>query len=128
MSDYTYPYKDAAFILEHLVDFDGLAAAAGLEDVNTELATAVLEEANRLAVEVIAPLNVVGDREGATLDADGVRETPGFAEAYRQYVEGGWAGLGFPEEYGGQGMPKVLFTATDEIWQSSNLASPCVRC
>ena len=121
MSDYNYPYKDAEFILEHLVDFDALAAAAGLEDVNTELALAVLEEANRLAIEVIAPLNVVGDRQGATLEADGVHETEGFADAYRQYVEGGWAGLGFPEEYGGQGMPKVLFTATDEIWQSSNL-------
>ena len=121
MSDYNYPYKDAAFILEHLVDFDALAAAAGLEDVNTELAMAGLEEANRLAVEVVAPLNVTGDRQGASLEADGVRETEGFAEAYRQYVEGGWAGLGFPEEYGGQGMPKVLFTATDEIWQSSNL-------
>ena len=121
MSDYNYPYKDAAFILENLVDFDALATASGLEEVNTELAMAVLEEANRFAVEVVAPLNVVGDRQGAALEADGVRETEGFAEAYRQYVDGGWAGLGFPEEYGGQGMPKVLFTATEEIWQSSNL-------
>ena len=63
----------------------------------------------------------LGDRQGAALEADGVRETEGFAAAYRQYVDGGWAGLGFPEEYGGQGMPKVLFTATEEIWQSSNL-------
>ena len=121
MSDYSYPYKDAAFILEHLVAFDELCAAGGLEDVNTELAMAVLEEANRLGAEVMAPLNVVGDREGARLEDGGVSETAGFADAYAQYVEGGWAGLGFPEEFGGQGMPKVLFTATDEIWQSSNL-------
>ena len=64
MSDYNYPYKDAAFILENLVDFDALATASGLEEVNTELAMAVLEEANRFAVEVVAPLNVVGDRQG----------------------------------------------------------------
>jgi len=121
MSDYSYPYKDAQFILEHLVDFDGLCAAAGLDEVNLELAMAVLEEANRLGSEVMAPLNVVGDREGATVDADGVHETAGFKDAYWQYVDGGWAGLGFPEEYGGQGMPKVLFTATDEIWQTCNL-------
>jgi alkylation response protein AidB-like acyl-CoA dehydrogenase len=121
MSDYRYPYKDAEFILDHLVGFDRLCEEAGLEDINLELASAVLEEANRLGSEVWAPLNVVGDREGATLGEEGVRETPGFKEAYDQYVEGGWAGLGFPEEFGGQGMPKVLFTAVDEIWQSSNL-------
>ncbi len=60
--------------------------------------------------------------EGATLDEVGVRETPGFAEAYRQYVEGGWAALPFDEEYGGQGMPKLIGTAAEEVWQSANLS------
>ena len=122
MSDYSYPYKDAEFILNEIIDFDRMCEDAGFEDVNAELALAVLEEANRLATEVIAPLNVVGDQKGASLADDGVQETPGFKEAYWQYVEGGWAGLGFPEEFGGQGMPKVLFTAADEVWQSANLA------
>jgi alkylation response protein AidB-like acyl-CoA dehydrogenase len=122
MSDYRYPYKDAEFILNELIEFDRLCEAGGLADVNSELAAAVLEEASRLAAEVIAPLNVVGDQEGATLDGQGVRETAGFADAYRQYVEGGWASLPFGEEYGGQGMPKVIGTAAEEIWQSANLA------
>jgi alkylation response protein AidB-like acyl-CoA dehydrogenase len=122
MTDYSYPYKDAEFIINELVEFDRLCAESGLQEVNAELASAVLEEASRLAAEVIAPLNVVGDRQGATLDEQGVRETPGFAEAYRQYVDGGWASLPFSEEYGGQGMPKVVATAAEEIWQSANLA------
>ena len=71
---------------------------------------------------VVAPLNVVGDREGAKLEADGVHETRGFGEAYRQYAEGGWAALPFSEEYGGQGMPKVWGTAAEAVWQSANLA------
>ena len=121
MSVYRYPYKDAEFILNELVGFDALCADAGLDEVNQELATAVIEEANRLAVEVIAPLNEVGDKEGASLEDDGVHETPGFKDAYWQYVESGWAGLGFPEDFGGQGMPKTLATMVDEIWQSSNL-------
>ena len=121
MSDYRYPYKDAEFIFKELIGFDGLCEAHGLDEVNSELAFAIFEEANRLGSEVIAPLNVVGDQKGATLDETGVRETEGFKEAYLQYVEGGWAGLGFPEEYGGQGMPKVIATAVDEIWQTSNL-------
>jgi alkylation response protein AidB-like acyl-CoA dehydrogenase len=122
MSDYSFPYKDAEFILSELVDFDGLCAEAGLDEVNSELASAILEEAARMAAEVIAPLNVTGDREGARLDADGVQETAGFAEAYRQYVEGGWGSLPFPEDWGGQGMPKVVATAAEEVWQSANLS------
>jgi alkylation response protein AidB-like acyl-CoA dehydrogenase len=122
MSDYHFPYKDAAFVIEELIGFDRLCEEGGLEDVNSELATAILEEAARLAAEVWAPLNVVGDQKGATLDEVGVRETPGFVEAYRQYVEGGWAALPFDEEYGGQGMPKLIGTAAEEVWQSANLS------
>ena len=122
MSDFSYPYKDAAFIIDELIDFDRLCEDGGLQDVNSELVTAILEEANRLATEVWGPLNVVGDQQGATLDETGVRETPGFVEAYRQYVEGGWASLPFGEEYGGQGMPKLVGTATEEIWQTANLS------
>ena len=122
MSDYSYPYKDAEFILNDLIDFDRLCADVGLDEVNSELASAIFEEANRLAGEVVAPLNVTGDRNGASLGENGVHECEGFKEAYWQYVEGGWAGLGFPEQFGGQGMPKVISTAVDEIWQTSNLA------
>ena len=122
MSDFSYPYKDAAFVIDELIGFDRLCEEGGLQDVNAELVSAILEEASRLAAEVIAPLNVVGDREGAKLDEVGVRETPGFAEAYRQYAEGGWASLPFDEEYGGQGMPKLVGTATEEIWQTANLS------
>jgi len=122
MSDYSYPYKDAEFIINELVGFDAMCAEAGLEEVNSELASAIIEEANRLGMEVVAPLNVIGDEKGATLDETGVRETPGFAEAYRQYVDGGWSALVFNEAYGGQGMPKVLGTAVEEILMSSSLA------
>ncbi|MFC1688309.1 acyl-CoA dehydrogenase [Pseudomonadota bacterium] len=121
MTDYSYPYKDAEFIFNEVIGFDTLCEQAGLDEVNAELAFAVIEEANRMGTEVISPLNVVGDREGATLGENGVQETVGFSEAYQRYVEDGWAGLGFPEEFGGQGMPKLLSTAVSEIWQSCGL-------
>ena len=119
MSDYQFPYKDASFLINHLLDFDRACQDAGLEDVNSELADAILEEAGRLGSEVFAPLNEIGDKSGARLEEDGVHETPGFAEAYRQYAENGWAALTADEEYGGQGMPRVLGAATTEIWYSS---------
>jgi alkylation response protein AidB-like acyl-CoA dehydrogenase len=122
MSDYRFPYKDAAFLINDLLDFDQMCLDAGLEDVNSELASAILEEAGRLGSEVLAPLNAVGDELGATLEEDGVHETPGFADAYRQYVDNGWASLSGEEEYGGQAMPRLLAAAVVEIWDSSCVA------
>jgi len=122
MSDYRFPYKDAAFLINDLLDFDQMCLDAGQEDVNAEFAFAVLEEAGRLGSEILAPLNEIGDRLGATLDENGVQETPGFAEAYRQYVDNGWASLAGAEEYGGQAMPRLLATAVVEVWDSANVA------
>ncbi len=119
MSDYQFPYKDASFLITHILDFDQACADAGLEDINSELADAILEEAGRLGSEVFAPLNEAGDKTGVTLEEDGVHETPGFSEAYQQYAEMGWAALCADEEYGGQAMPRVLGAATTEIWYSA---------
>ncbi len=118
MSDYHFPYKDASFLINHVLDFDRMCEAAGLEDMNGEMACAILEEAARIGSEVFAPLNVVGDKFPARLEADGVHETPGFAGAYRQYADNGWAALNADEEYGGQAMPRLLGAVTTEIWYS----------
>ncbi len=119
---YHHPYQDAAFVLHQLVDFDGLCAAAGLDEVNLELATSVLEEAGKLGTGVLAPLNWPGDRAGVTLGEQGVQEAPGFKEAYQQFAEAGWTSLGAAEEFGGQNLPNVLNTAVNEIWHSANLS------
>ena len=52
----------------------------------------------------------------------GSSTAPGFAEAYRQFVAGGWPALGGPPEFGGQPVPRVLVTAVSEFWGSANLA------
>ncbi len=122
MSEYKHPYRDAEFILNELVDFDGLCADAGLEDVNTELASAILNEAGKLGTDILSPLNVVGDTQHPELVENGVQETAGFAGAYLQYIEAGWSSLTSAEEFGGQNLPNVLGTAVNEIWQSSNMA------
>jgi alkylation response protein AidB-like acyl-CoA dehydrogenase len=122
MSDYNFPYKDAEFLINDVIGFDAICRSAGLDEVNGELVSAIFEEASRFGTEAIAPLNVIGDQTGATLGEKGVQETPGFAEAYRQYVDNGWGALTFPERFGGQGMPRLIGTAVDEIWQSSSLA------
>ena len=122
MSDLHLPSRDAGFLVRHVLDVDQICMDAGLEDVNAELVLAILEESGRFGTEVLAPLNAVGDRLGTKLEDDGVHETPGFAEAYRQYTENGWAALTGDEKYGGQAMPKLVGAGVVEIWHTSCVA------
>ncbi len=121
MSTYTAPYTDANFVIKELVKFDQYCEESGLEEVNSELASVIIEEAGKLASDVLAPLNSVGDQNGARLEDNKVIETAGFADAYQQYVENGWATLTGPEEFGGQALPNVLGTAVNELWHSANM-------
>ena len=121
MSEYTHPYKDTEFVLDNLVNFDALCESMNLEGVNMELAATVVEEAGKLGSGVLAPLNWEGDQNGATINDQGVQQSPGFKEAYQQLAEGGWLSLSAAEEFGGQGLPKVLSTAVNEIWHSANM-------
>lgn len=119
---YIHPYQDTEFVLQHLVNFDRLCADAGLDEVNLELAVAVLEEAGKIGADILAPLNRAGDENGAVLGADGVEQTPGFKEAYQQFAEDGWLSLSVAEEFDGQAMPNTLSMAVNEIWHSANMA------
>jgi alkylation response protein AidB-like acyl-CoA dehydrogenase len=122
MSIYNAPAQDTAFVLDQLVEFDQLCQVMGLDEVNLELANVVVEEAGKLASEVLAPLNAVGDQNGARLEDDKVIETVGFSDAYQQYMENGWATLTAPEAFGGQALPNVVGTAVNELWHSANMA------
>ncbi|MFL9872121.1 acyl-CoA dehydrogenase C-terminal domain-containing protein [Paraburkholderia megapolitana] len=122
MSTYIAPLRDMRFVMTELAGLDGLTALPGFEEATPELADAVLDEAARLATEVLAPLNKTGDEQGARLSKEGVVAADGFAKAYGQFVEGGWSGLSGDPEFGGQGLPELLQAATVEMWNSSNMA------
>jgi alkylation response protein AidB-like acyl-CoA dehydrogenase len=122
MSIYLAPLRDMRFVMTELAGLGELSSLPGFEDVSPELAEAVLDEAAKLATEVLAPLNRSGDEQGAQLLKDGVVAADGFAKAYRQFAEGGWSGLSGDPEFGGQGLPELLHAATVEMWNSSNMA------
>jgi 3-(methylthio)propanoyl-CoA dehydrogenase len=119
---YRAPLREMRFVLEELLGARSLAASPGLADYSDELAQSVLEEAARFAENVLEPLNRPGDIAGARWTPDGVVTAPGFREAYRQFVAGGWPALGALPEFGGQRVPRVLVTAVAEFWASANLA------
>src|SRR5271168_666528 len=122
MTAYRAPLQDMRFVINELAGLKNLAALPGYEEVTPELAEAVLEEAARLASEVLAPLNKPGDERGASLTKDGVVAADGFAAAYRRFVDNGWNGLGGDPEYGGQGLPGLVAAAAVEIWNSANMS------
>ncbi|HKX09290.1 MAG TPA: acyl-CoA dehydrogenase [Stellaceae bacterium] len=122
MSDYAAPLADMRFALNEIVNLRDVAALPGCEQAAPDLVDQVLEAAAKLAGDVIAPLNVVGDRERSRLENGVVRTPTGFSDAYRSYVEGGWNALPFDPEFGGQGLPQVVSTAVLEMWTSANLS------
>ena len=122
MTDYRAPVSDMRFVLEEIADLPKIAALPGYEDATPDLVEAVLEEAGRLASELLAPLNRKGDEVGSVLENGVVRTPGGFAEAYRQYVEGGWNAVPFDPEYGGQGLPWAIGVAAQEMWNAANMS------
>ena len=121
MPSYTAPTKDLAYILHDVLNVSK-SDIPGYGELEPDFTSAVLEEAGKLTSEVIAPLNVVGDREGCRLENGMVYTPTGFKAAFEQVKEGGWTGLDMPEQYGGQNMPYVLGTAVGEMFSAANQA------
>lgn len=119
---YRAPIRELRFVLEELLDTGALSAYPAFVDYSAETAESILGEASRFAQEVLEPLNQSGDREGARWTPAGVVTPPGFAPAYRQFVEAGWPQLGVDAKYGGQPVPQVLGTAVREMWGAANLS------
>ncbi len=120
MSTYQAPLRDMLFALE-LAGLGDVAKLPGYEDATPDMVEAILGEAANFATEVLDPLNVVGDRTHAKWENGEVRMPKGFKAAYHQFAEAGWIGLPMPAEYGGQGLPQMVSTATLEMWNASNM-------
>ena len=108
---YATPIRDMRFVLDHAAGFPALEKTGAFPELSDDLVAAVMEEMGKFCDQVIAPLNGPSDEDGARLENGVVRTTPGFKDAYGQYVEGGWNSLAFPESWGGQGLPATLANA-----------------
>ena len=122
MQTYKAPLRDMRFVLHELNDSASLTSLRGMEDVSPELMDSILEEAAKLAEEVLLPINASGDEVGCVLENGVVRTPAGYKEAYQQYREGGWPAMAANPRYGGQGLPQSLNKLVEEMVCSSNLA------
>jgi alkylation response protein AidB-like acyl-CoA dehydrogenase len=120
---YQPPVREHLFLLKDVLEIETYSNLPGFSDAPMDLVEQILGESAKFCAEVLAPLNPVGDKQGCVWHADGsVTTPPGFKEAYRQFVEGGWPALGSEPEFGGQGLPAVVNLACNEMSSSSNMA------
>lgn len=119
---YQAPVDDIMAALKSAGALDASMMTGGAEGLDAATIRAILEEAGKFGTEVLDPLNRVGDRTGSQLENGRVVTPPGWAEAYRQFVDAGWSALPCPVEYGGQGLPSTVAMAVCEIWNAANMA------
>ncbi|MFZ5616624.1 MAG: acyl-CoA dehydrogenase [Pseudomonadota bacterium] len=119
---YATPIRDMRFALDHVAGFSSLVRSGAYPDLSSDTVGAILEEAAKYCDEIVAPLNAGSDRTPTRLENGVVRTSPGFKEAYRHYVEGGWNSLAFPEEWGGQGLPSTLANALVDALNGASMS------
>lgn len=119
---YNAPLKDMQFVLNELANLAQINALPGCEDATPDTVEAVLEENAKFCGEVIAPLNHAGDKEPSYWKDGAVTTTKGFKEAFRAYADAGWQGVQHPQDFGGQGLPKLVATPCMEMLHGANLS------
>jgi len=119
---YNAPLKDMQFVLTELANLAEINALPGCEDATPDTVEAVLEENAKFCRDVIAPLNRVGDKDPSYWKDGTVTTTKGFREAFKAYAEAGWQGVQHPQEFGGQGLPKLVATPCMEMLHGANLS------
>ncbi|MBK8174042.1 MAG: acyl-CoA dehydrogenase [Rhodospirillales bacterium] len=122
MTTYAAPIRDIRFVLENLCALEDVSALPGLEEAAPDLVFAVLDEADKFASGVLAPLNQQGDHQGSRLVDGAVRTPEGWRDAYASFAEGGWNGAVFDVEYGGMGLPWLVNAAIQEMMHAANMA------
>ena len=122
MATYTAPLRDMRFVFHELFNGGDLQNLPGYSDFSGDTVDAILEEAGKLAQEVLFPINRSGDEEGCHYENGVVRTPKGFKEAYAQFIAGGWTGLNGDPDYGGQGAPKALNALVEEMICSANMS------
>ncbi len=122
MSEYHAPIDDMQFVLHNVAGLDQILELDEFQEMDRDLVAAILDESSKFSTNILDPLNRVGDEHGSICENSEVTTPPGWKAAYRQFIDGGWNGLSFDVERGGQGLPWLVATAVQEMWHSCNMS------
>jgi alkylation response protein AidB-like acyl-CoA dehydrogenase len=115
MPKYTAPTADWQFLLHDVLRVQDHADLPGFADLSPYFTEQVLDAAAKFHEEVLHPLNLKGDAEGARLVNGQVHTPTGFVQAWKAYREAGWHRLSLPTELGGAGLPPVMAVPISEL-------------
>ena len=119
---YRAPLEDFNFVFNHLASLPELLSLPAFSGIDGEVVTAILEENAKFTAEVVAPTNRLSDRRVPVCQSGYVQMPSEIHAVFDAFVKGGWQGLRHPERWGGQGLPKLLATATTENLYAANVA------
>jgi alkylation response protein AidB-like acyl-CoA dehydrogenase len=122
MPNYTAPLDDIRFVLFDVLKADSLAELPDLGEATRDVIEAILDEAGKFCANELVAINRTGDEEGCHFDGGVVTTPKGFREAYAKFIAAGWTQLACDPQYGGQGLPKVVNFAVEEMICSANLS------
>ena len=114
--------RDVKFQLFEWLPIAELLKRERFSQWDTDSVDMVLNEAHKLAAEVLAPANLDGDRIGARFENGQVKLPPSFHPAYQQLAEGGWISCINNPEYGGMGLPHTVGTCINEFFFGANMS------
>ncbi len=123
MPRYQAPLRDMKFLLNEVLEIGTYANLPRFSDAPPDIVDAVLDGGAAFATEVLQPLNAIGDKQGCRRNPDGSVTTPkGFREAYQQMSNDGWIAMSADQQWGGQGLPRVVAIPVLEMCSSANMA------
>jgi len=110
MADYRAPRDDMDFVLHDVfnVTADWQKSDMLAEMMDQDTASAILDEAAKVAEQLIAPVSRQADEEGVSFNGGEVTTPAAYKENFRQLAEGGWVGVTANPDFGGMGLPKSL--------------------
>ncbi|NLA41972.1 MAG: acyl-CoA dehydrogenase [Smithella sp.] len=114
--------RDQKFLLYEQFNIESLFKESKFEEYSKEVMDNVFNEAEKMAVRVIAPTRKAGDKEGCTLKDGQVFVPDCYHDASKKFSEAGWSSACADPEAGGQGMPNVLHKACCELFGSAHYA------
>ena len=120
MNFYKRDDRDVKFVLkehlgiEKLLDFD-VYKGFSMEDFEM-----ILNQAQKIAANDLAPGFQDGDREGSRFEDGSVTTPASFKRMWDVFREGGWFSLANNPVYGGQGLPLIIAEAAAEFFIAAN--------
>ena len=119
---YHAPTADFQFLLKDWLGLDAHYQKLGIGDFDSELASEIIAQGAKFALDVVAPLNREGDEEGCHLENGSVTTPKGFADAYQEYVANGWNAMLGSADYDGQDLPYTMAVPVHEMLNAANLS------